>query len=134
METAIQNGYEEREGQWDMSCEITDAMKNILVEVGAGIRKTFAYIVPLLFYHQKYKKPIVIATSTIALQDQLAEDIEVTKKIINYYPDIIIAKGQNHFLCRYRCDNNILGKDCRVIWRIYEKIDEGDSQKSDFDF
>ncbi len=137
LETAIQNGYEEREGQWDMSCEITDAMKNrqhILVEAGVGIGKTFAYIVPLLFYHQKYKKPIVIATSTIALQEQLAEDIEVIEKIINYYPDIIIAKGQNHFLCKYRCDDNILEKDSRITRRIYEKIDEGACQKNDFDF
>ena len=137
LDTAIQNGYEEREGQWDMSCEITDAMKNhqhILVEAGVGIGKTFAYIVPLLFYHQKYKKPIVIATSTIALQEQLAEDIEAVENIINYYPDIIIAKGQNHFLCKYRCDDEILGKNSQIAPRVYEEIDEGACQRSDFDF
>ena len=70
VDTVIEKGYENREGQWDMSCEITDAMKrkqHILVEAGVGIGKTFAYIVPLLFYHKKYGRPIVIATSTIAL-------------------------------------------------------------------
>ena len=51
VDTVIEKGYENREGQWDMSCEITDAMKrkqHILVEAGVGIGKTFAYIVPLL--------------------------------------------------------------------------------------
>lgn len=57
-----ERGFEDREGQWDMSCEITDAMKqqqHIVVEAGVGIGKTFAYIVPLLYYHKKYKKPII---------------------------------------------------------------------------
>lgn len=65
IDTAIEKGFENREGQWDMSFEIVDAMKNqqhILVEAGVGIGKTFAYIVPLLYYHKRYKKPIVIAT------------------------------------------------------------------------
>ena len=50
IDTAIEKGFENREGQWDMSFEIVDAMKNqqhILVEAGVGIGKTFAYIVPL---------------------------------------------------------------------------------------
>ena len=54
IDTAIEKGFENREGQWDMSFEIVDAMKNqqhILVEAGVGIGKTFAYIVPLLYYH-----------------------------------------------------------------------------------
>ena len=40
IDTAISEGFENREGQWDMSCEITDAMKDkrhILVEAGVGI-------------------------------------------------------------------------------------------------
>ncbi len=58
MNTAIEKGFENREGQWDMSFEIVDAMKNrqhILVEAGVGIGKTFAYIVPLLYYYKRYK-------------------------------------------------------------------------------
>ncbi len=90
-----------------MSCEITDAMKNrqhILVEAGVGIGKPFAYIVPLLFYHKIYKNPIVIATSTIALQEQLASNITTISELVHYHPEVIIAKGQNHYLCKKRCD------------------------------
>ena len=73
IDTAIEKGYENREGQWDMSFEITDAMKNrqhIVVEAGVGIGKTFAYIVPLLYYHKRYKKPIVIATLNRSLSSR----------------------------------------------------------------
>ncbi|WP_322090597.1 DEAD/DEAH box helicase [Mediterraneibacter gnavus] len=111
IDTVIEKGYEDREGQWDMSCEIADAMKNrqhILVEAGVGIGKTFAYIVPLLLYHKKCEKPIVIATSTIALQEQLASDIKIIQDIIGYHPKIVLVKGQNHFLCRNRADNFFL--------------------------
>lgn len=94
LDTAVEQGFEDREGQWTMSCEIVDAMqkkKHIAIEAGVGIGKSFAYIVPLLFYHQKYHCPILIATSTIALQDQLASDIKIIEDMIDYHPTVTIA-------------------------------------------
>lgn len=135
IDTLIDKGYEEREGQWDMSCEITDAMKNrqhILVEAGVGIGKTFAYIVPLLFYHKKYKQPIVIATSTIALQEQLESDIEVVQNIIGYHPEILLVKGQNHFLCRNRADSYFLCSKDAAEKAIYEEIQKGGCEKANW--
>ena len=137
IDTAIEKGFENREGQWDMSFEIVDAMKNqqhILVEAGVGIGKTFAYIVPLLYYHKRYKKPIVIATSTIALQEQLSADIKVIEDIIGYHPDIVLAKGQNHFLCKYRCDEYFLCEKDETARKMYLELDKGGCQKADWDF
>lgn len=137
IDTAIQMGFEDREGQWDMSFEIADAMKkkqHILVEAGVGIGKTFAYIVPLLYYHKRYKKPIIIATSTIALQEQLAADVKVIEDLLGYHPDIVLAKGQNHFLCKYRCDEHFLCEKDGAARKMYEEIDKGGCQKADWDF
>lgn len=137
IDTAIQMGFEDREGQWDMSFEIADAMKkkqHILVEAGVGIGKTFAYIVPLLYYHKRYKKPIIIATSTIALQEQLAADVKVVEDLLGYHPDIVLAKGQNHFLCKYRCDEHFLCEKDEAARKMYEEIDKGGCQKADWDF
>ncbi len=137
IDTAIKMGFEDREGQWDMSFEIADAMKkkqHILVEAGVGIGKTFAYIVPLLYYHKRYKKPIIIATSTIALQEQLAADVKVIENILGYHPEIVLAKGQNHFLCKYRCDEHFLCENDETARKMYEKIDKGGCQKTDWDF
>lgn len=131
-----ERGFEDREGQWDMSCEITDAMKqqqHIVVEAGVGIGKTFAYIVPLLYYHKKYKKPIVIATSTIALQEQLAADIQIIEDIIGYHPEIVLAKGQNHFLCKRRFEEYFLCKKDENARKLYDEIDKGGCQKADWD-
>lgn len=137
IDTAIQMGFEDREGQWDMSFEIADAMRkkqHILVEAGVGIGKTFAYIVPLLYYHKRYKKPIIIATSTIALQEQLAADVKVIEDLLGYHPDIVLAKGQNHFLCKYRCDEYFLCEKDEAARKMYEEIDKGGCQKADWDF
>lgn len=137
VDTVIEKRYENREGQWDMSCEITDAMKrkqHILVEAGVGIGKTFAYIVPLLFYHKKYGRPIVIATSTIALQEQLESDINVVENIIGYHPEIILVKGQNHFLCRNRADQFFFhNKNKENNKEIYEEIENGGCERNDWD-
>lgn len=105
---AITAGFEDREGQWEMSCEIVDGLrenKHVLVEAGVGIGKSFAYIVPILYYSKIYHRPVVIATSTIALQEQLTHDIEKIMDMLNYEVEVLIAKGQNHFLCKKRFDD-----------------------------
>lgn len=105
LETATKAEFQEREGQWEMSCEIVDGIrdnKHVLVEAGVGIGKSFAYIVPILYYNKTYSRPVVIATSTIALQEQLVDDIEKIMDLLNYDTEVLIAKGQNHFLCKKR--------------------------------
>ena len=86
------------------------------------------------FYHKRYKKPIIIATSTIALQEQLAADVKVIEDLLGYHPDIVLAKGQNHFLCKYRCDEHFLCEKDEAARKMYEEIDKGGCQKSDWDF
>lgn len=136
LDDAPKLGYEERIGQWEMSCEIVQAMidkKHILVEAGVGIGKTYAYILPLLLYHKKYKKPVVIATSTIALQEQLSFDLEKVMGIINYHPEILIAKGQSHFLCRDRFEKYFVGKRETEEYELYKTINKGGYEKTSWD-
>jgi len=103
------NGFDQRDGQADMACEIVDAVasrKHMVVEAGVGIGKSYAYIVPLLYFHKENNtKPMLIATSTITLQTQLQSDIEDMMKILKYRTEVILAKGMNHFLCHYRFDS-----------------------------
>ncbi len=51
---------------------------------------------PILLYNSKTFHPVVIATSTIALQEQLLSDMEQLKKLFGLDPDLILAKGKNH--------------------------------------
>lgn len=101
-------GFEEREGQQDMALDIADAIKDnqhIVVEAGVGIGKSFAYIVPVVLYQSRINRPVVIATSTIALQEQLVSDLHTIFDILKIHPDVILAKGQNHFLCKKRASS-----------------------------
>lgn len=126
---------EERSGQWEMALEIVQGMiddQHVLVEAGVGIGKTYAYVVPLLYYHKKYGKPIIIATSTIALQEQLANDIKTIEKILDYYPSVFIAKGQSHFLCINRLEQYFVGKEDTEEYIYYEEICRGGYERSNW--
>lgn len=126
---------EERLGQWEMALEIVQGMiddQHVLVEAGVGIGKTYAYVVPLLYYHKKYGKPIIIATSTIALQEQLANDIKTIEKILDYYPSVFIAKGQSHFLCINRLEQYFVGKEDTEEYIYYEEICRGGYERSNW--
>lgn len=100
-------GFEQREGQEDMALDICSSIVNkthTVVEAGVGIGKSYAYIVPLLYYNKLFNKPVIIATSTIALQEQLIEDIKRVCSYINYRPEVVLAKGMTHFACKKRAD------------------------------
>jgi ATP-dependent DNA helicase DinG len=138
-EQATEVGFQMRDGQLDMSCEIVEGIqqkKHILVEAGVGIGKSFAYIVPVLLYIQKYFKPVVIATSTIALQEQLLNDIEIIKEMLDISCEVIIAKGQAHFLCMNRMDKCFTRQfieACEEHKIMYSKITETGYEKADWD-
>lgn len=137
LDKAIERGFQDREGQWVMSCEIVDGIKDkkhVLIEAGVGIGKSFAYIVPMLYYNRIYKVPVVIATSTIALQEQLTHDIGTILDMLRIDVEVLIAKGQNHFLCKQRMDEcftkSFIDKDekhkeiyCAISKFGYEKAD-----------
>ncbi len=84
-------GFEQREGQEDMALDICNAIadrQHTIVEAGVGIGKSYAYIVPLLYYNKLFNKPVLIATSTIALQEQLIKDVKKICSYINHKPEI----------------------------------------------
>lgn len=90
-----------------MALDIGEAIGNrqhLIVEAGVGIGKSFAYIVPLLLFHKQFRRPLIIATSTITLQEQLVGDIQRISDILNYPIQIVVAKGQTHYICHKHVD------------------------------
>lgn len=136
-------GFESREGQEDMALDICSSIKenqHTIVEAGVGIGKSYAYLVPLLYYNKLFNKPVLVATSTIALQEQLIKDIKKVSQYINYKIDIVLAKGMNHFACRSRAEkyfNNIdfinIKKDEDMLYR-YINIGKADRKNINYDF
>lgn len=107
-ETIPSLGFETRDGQIDMAYDITEALRDgqhIVIEAGVGIGKSFAYLIPLLLYNRDYREPILIATSSIALQEQLISDIDKISNILRFSPLVQLAKGMRNYACLKECLN-----------------------------
>lgn len=130
-------GFEVREGQQDMACEIVDAItqdQHLAVEAGVGIGKSYAYLVPLLLYSQAFNKQVVVATSTIALQEQLLSDVRRLQDMLNTDREVILAKGQTHYVCGKRASQYIAGPGAPLSSEIKTGIESGAQERKDFGF
>ena len=68
------DGYEHRPEQVRMGEEVARTLESrgrLLVEAGTGVGKSFAYLAPAILRCIRRGEKVVIATSTIALQEQL---------------------------------------------------------------
>ncbi len=134
-DVAPAHGFEMREGQQDMSCEIVDALihnQHFAVEAGVGIGKSFGYLVPILLYNKKLKKPVIVATSTIALQEQLWKDIHDVMPLLNTKPEVILAKGQTHYLCHKRANEYLSMEDAIIPKELADGIEQGFQERKQF--
>ncbi|MBK7404898.1 MAG: DEAD/DEAH box helicase [Phycisphaerales bacterium] len=88
---ALGPDYEPREQQLRMADAVAAAMQakaNLLVEAGTGVGKSFAYLVPAIDRVLSRGETVVVATNTIALQEQLVErDIPLLKGTLGPPPD-----------------------------------------------
>lgn len=70
--------------------------KNLLIEAGTGVGKSFAYLIPAILAGEK----TIVSTSSLALQDQL-----ITKDLVfleTAFPGEFsfgVLKGRNNYLC-----------------------------------
>ena len=104
-EKAAENGLERRDGQIAMSSEICDAVvkkKPIAIEAEVGIGKSVAYLVPVILQYFRERRQIIIATSTIALQEQLENDVHTVLRMIGVKAKVIAAYGMRNYICRRR--------------------------------
>lgn len=91
--------YKIRQGQVNMARYVLDAMdnhRNLVVEAGTGVGKTFGYLVPILLSGKK----AVIATYSKALQDQLyKKDFEYLTEALDVKTRVFMLKGASNYVC-----------------------------------
>lgn len=132
--------FEHRPGQQDMAYEILEAMKerqHIVIEAGVGIGKSYAYLVPLMLYNADNQKPVIIATSTIALQEQLLGDVKRLQPLLGISSrkqDVILAKGQTHYLCYKRFNEYASDPKADLLKKLRKSILSGSAERRDFRF
>lgn len=87
-----------------------DGRGRLLVEAGTGVGKSFAYLVPAILRCVSHGEKVVIATATIALQEQLmAKDIPLLQETLErwgveqkFQLKAVLAKGRGNYLSTRR--------------------------------
>ncbi|CAM2067022.1 Helicase ATP-binding domain-containing protein [Sulfidibacter corallicola] len=95
--------YESREGQVAMATSVAKALNEehiLSVEAGTGTGKSLAYLIPAMLWSKHNRDRIVIATKTIALQEQLVnKDIPLAQSVIPDPPRAALIKGRGNYVC-----------------------------------
>jgi predicted DnaQ family exonuclease/DinG family helicase len=105
--------FEVRPGQVEMARLALTALNDgeqMLLEAGTGVGKSLAYLLPSALWSLRNQRRVVIATNTIALQDQLIDkDIPQVQALLNTAgtentagaEELIAAllKGRGQYLC-----------------------------------
>ena len=100
--SALPGGGEERPGQVAMAQAVTRAIlggRHVVVQAGTGTGKSLAYLVPAALSG----RPVVIATATKALQDQLVgKDLPFLADHLDDPLTYAVLKGRSNYVCRQR--------------------------------
>lgn len=101
---ALGEGYEPRPEQLRMA-ELVEGCfadrSHVLVEAGTGVGKSFAYLVPALVRATALQETVVVATNTIALQEQLVrKDIPVLQAALGELGacKAVLVKGRGNYV------------------------------------
>ncbi len=100
------DSYEYRRQQIEMSSAILEELRNsshLMIEAPTGIGKSFAYLVPAIYFAKENKRKVIVSTYTINLQEQLIEkDIPLLKSCLPVDFTAGLLKGRNNYLCPRR--------------------------------
>lgn len=96
-------GYESRPGQFKMAKAVAKALQtsgHLVAEAGTGTGKSYAYLIPSLWWSKKTGKKVVVATHTIPLQEQLfKKDLPILAKVLPFSFNGALLKGKGNYLC-----------------------------------
>ncbi|WP_255418299.1 ATP-dependent DNA helicase DinG [Exiguobacterium sp. TNDT2] len=113
---ALFGQFEPRQSQFEMMRHVYKALDDeatLLIEAGTGTGKTLAYLIPSAHHALETKRPVVVSTHTIQLQEQLLNrDLPILKAI---FPEIefTLLKGRRNYI------------DLRKFEMILEETNDG---------
>ncbi len=130
--------YEYRSQQVDMLRNVAQAFSDgyhLMVEAGTGIGKSFAYLVPAVFWALQNNERVVVSTNTIALQEQLIQkDLPDLKAALGLDFRSTVLKGRSNYLCPRRFESlRHRGPESKEEMRVIAKVLIWLSQNGDGD-
>jgi ATP-dependent DNA helicase DinG len=120
-------GFAPRPEQLSMAEAVEGALsegRHLVVEAGTGVGKSFAYLVPALLHLGGPGGPVVVATRTIALQEQLvSKDIPLLLNVLGMRDvKVALAKGRGNYVCRRRTE--MASEEARGLFEDAAKVAE----------
>lgn len=95
--------YEYRREQIEVVEKVIDLFNKFqhgFIEAGTGTGKSFAYLIPALYWSDLNNEPVVVSTNTINLQEQLIDkDLVLLKKILSFDFKTVLVKGRGNYVC-----------------------------------
>ena len=97
-------GFRARASQGRMIAEVAKALAGeggiAVIEAPTGTGKSIAYLIAGVEVARKQKKKLLIATATVALQEQLVQrDIPLYLQLNGIEAKVALAKGRGRYLC-----------------------------------
>jgi ATP-dependent DNA helicase DinG len=84
-------------------CTALEDGRDLAVEAGTGVGKSFAYLVPALIRAAGGRGRVLVSTYTINLQEQLmGKDLPLLARCLPFPFEAVLAKGRGNYLCRRR--------------------------------
>lgn len=98
--------YERRIQQEEMAFAVAESFEasgHLCVEAPTGVGKSFAYLVPAIYHALSMRRPVLVTTETINLQEQLVrKDLPLLREIMGEEFSFALAAGRANYLCRRR--------------------------------
>lgn len=106
--------YKYRSEQADLAAAIAEAFledRFLVAEVGTGVGKTLAYLLPAIEWAKTQHEKVVITTKTRALQQQIIEkDIPDLIRALDMDITCVEAKGRDNYVCWNKYIEILAGK------------------------
>lgn len=112
--------YEHRREQMEMAEAVEHAIgekSHLVVEAGTGVGKSFAYLIPAILAatatqgektNKKKKKPVIVSTNTISLQEQLiGQDVPFLNSVLPVEFSAVLVKGRSNYISLRRLEGAI---------------------------
>ncbi|HEJ9751134.1 TPA: ATP-dependent DNA helicase DinG [Proteus mirabilis] len=123
-------GFIPRAPQREMIAEVAKTFsdetgRHLIIEAPTGVGKTLSYLIPGIAISREEKKPLIISTANVALQDQIySKDLPLLKKII---PDLTFtgAFGRGRYLCPRNLEaiSATEGEQIDLMFLLEDKVD-----------
>ncbi|MDE9554385.1 ATP-dependent DNA helicase DinG [Xenorhabdus bovienii] len=132
------DGFIPREPQRQMIAEVAKTLadeegRHLVIEAPTGVGKTLSYLIPGIAVSRAEKKPLVVSTANVALQDQIySKDLPLLRKLI---PDLKFTGAFGR--ARYVCPRNLEaicaaeGEQVDLMLLVEDKTEIANSEERD---